>query len=310
MALAHWVFQYPKYAEQMRKGPEGRSSYILMDSGSFEGQQVNLERFNKAADALKADEVVLPDAPGDPKETLRRSWDTLSKIATKRVMFVPQGRTYEEWCKCLEVWLNQWSKHSWDDAYKLSLGVASLREPNSTKTVVGTKAALLEKILDLGYPVHLLGLPHLGNHVKDILPRAHTAGVRGIDTSTAFALGVRGILVTPAAKKVRLGNPTQYTKLNTHTRRLIVLNIRILNAWTLCGKGSEAIPTHLIRNTASAWLKYYAEGFTELDIVMEACGMPAGKYALLKEHRREKSIRPLPRFQKLEENEVLVEVKK
>jgi hypothetical protein len=310
MALAHWVFQYPKYAEQMRKGPKGRSSYILMDSGSFEEQQVSLGRLNEAADALKADEVVLPDTPGDPKETLKQSWDALGKIATKRVMFVPQGRTHEEWYKCLDAWLDRWSKHSWDDAYQLSIGIASLRAPGSTKTVVGTKAALLQEALKFHYPIHLLGLPHLGNHVKDILPRVNTTGVRGMDTSTAFALGVRGILVTPTAKKVRLGDPTQYTKLSTHIRRLIVLNIRILDAWTFHGEGSATIPAHLIRNTASAWLKYYAEGFTELDVVMKACGMPAGKYALLKVRRREKYVRPLSRFERPTEEEILVEVKK
>jgi hypothetical protein len=281
-----------------------------MDSGSFEGQQVSLGRLNEAADALKADEVVLPDTPGDPKETLKRSWDALGKVATKRVMFVPQGRTHEEWCKCLGVWLDKWSKHSWDDSYQLSIGIASLRAPGSTKTVVGTKAALLQEALKFHYPLHLLGLPHLKNHVKDVLSQAQTGGVRGIDTSTAFALGVRGDLVTPAAKKVRLGDPKQYTKLSVRIRRLIELNIAILDDWTFRGEGGNTIATYLIRDLASKWLKYYAVGFAELDVVMKACGMPAGKYALLKVRRREKSVRPLPRFRKLEENEVLVEVKR
>ena len=307
MALAHWVFQYPKYAEQMRKD---KSAYILMDSGSFEDEQVSIGQINEAAEALKADEVVLPDAPGDSKETLTRSWDALGKIGTKRVMFVPQGRTHEDWCKCLDTWLAQWSKHSWGDSYKLSIGVASLREQNSTKSVTGTKAALLEEVLDLDYPIHLLGLPHLGNHVKDLLKLAQAGGVRGIDTSTAFALGARGSLVTPIAKKIRLGDPRQYEKLSTSARRLISLNMRILDDWTLKGAGGEQIPVHLIRNVASAFLKYYAEGFAELADVMKACGMPRGRYALTKQRRREMFVRPLVRFEKLTEKEILVEVKK
>lgn len=307
MGLAHWVFQYPKYAEQMRKS---KSAYILMDSGSFEGQQVSVDQINEAAEALKADEVVLPDEPGDSKKTLTRSWDALGKIATKRVMFVPQGRTHEEWYKCLSTWLLQWNRHSWDDAYKLSIGVASLRAPGSTKTVVGTKADLLEEVLNLDRPVHLLGLPHLGNHVKDILPRAHVTGVRGIDTSTAFALGARGILVTPTAKKIRLGNPEQYTQLNTNARRLITLNMRILESWNTASAEPSVLPVYIIRQTASEWLKYWAQGFASVTDVMKACGMPKGRYALLRQRRREMYVRPLSRFEKLTGKEILVEVKK
>jgi hypothetical protein len=304
MALAHWVFKYPAYAAQLRSNQD---AYILMDSGSFEGQQVSVDQINEAADALKADEVVLPDVPGDSKETLKRSWDALGKIATKRVMFVPQGRTHEEWCKCLDSWLSQWSKHSWRDSYDLSIGVASLRAPGSTKTVVGTKAKLLQVALGRDFSIHLLGLPHLGNHVKDILP---VRGVRGIDTSTAFALGARGILVTPTAKKIRLGDPEQYAQLDTNARRLITLNMRILESWGAADAKPEVIQVYLIRQTASKWLKYYAQGFASVTDVMKACGMPKGRYALLRQRRREMYVRPLTRFEKLTDKEILVEVKK
>lgn len=307
MALAHWVFKYPAYAEQMRKGTIGRESYILMDSGSFEDQQVSVDKINKAADALKADEVVLPDAPGESKETLTRSWDALGKIGTKRVMFVPQGRTHEEWVGCLNSWLTQWEKHSWVGSYKLSIGVASLREPNSTKSVVGTKAALLQEALKRGFPIHLLGLPHLGNHVKDI---AQIGGVRGIDTSTAFALGARGILVTPTARKIRLGDPEQYTQLGTYPRRLITLNMHILESWRVPSAEPKVLSVHVIRQTASKWLKYYAQGFADLEDVMKACGMPKGRYALRKLRRREMYVRPLKRFEKPTDKETLMEVKK
>lgn len=307
MALAHWVLKYPRYAEQLRASP---TTYILLDSGAFEGEQVNLEKLNEAAGLLKADEIVLPDAPGDPGETLKHSWDALGKVATKRVMFVPQGRTHEDWRRCLNSWLDQWSKHSWNDSYSLSIGVASLRGPDSTESVTGTKAALLEEVVGLDFPTHLLGLPHVGNHVEDILPRAHVCGVRGIDTSTAFALGARGVLVTPTAKKTRLGDPYQYDRLDVWARRLIRLNIEILNHWTALGEGSTQIPVYLVRNTASNWLKYYAQGFADLHKVMESCGMPAGKYALHKIRMREVYVRPLSRFEKLTDKETLVEVKR
>lgn len=304
MALAHWVLKYPAYAEQLRKGPKGRSAYILMDSGSFEGEQVSVDQINEGADALKADEIVLPDVLGSAGESLKRSWDALGKVATKRVMFVPQGTTTEEWYKCLHKWLSAWTKHAWDQAYQLSIGVTSLGG------VEGVRIALLDAALKTNYPVHLLGLHRLDEDTRVLLERAVKAGVRGMDTSTAFALGARGVLVAPHAKKVRLGDPTQYTKLSTRARRLITLNMVILDNWVLQGEVSEKIPTHLIRQTASRWIKYWAEGFADIDVVMKACSMPTGRYALLRTNRRETYVRPLNKFQKLLKQEILVEVKK
>lgn len=304
MALAHWVFKYPTYAEQLRKGPKGRSAYILMDSGSFEGEQVSVDKINEGADALKADEIVLPDVLGSSRETVKRSWNALGKVATKRVMFVPQGTTAEEWCNCLRQWLGAWTKRAWDQAYHLSIGVTSLGGAE------GVRIVLLDEALKTNYPVHLLGLHRLDEDARDLLEAAVKAGVRGMDTSTAFALGARGVLVAPHAKKVRLGDPVQYTKLSTRARRLITLNIAILDDWCLLGEVSEKIPANLIRRTASRWIKYWAEGFADIDVVMKACGMPAGRYALLRTNRRETYVRPLNKFQRLLEDEILVEVAK
>lgn len=309
MVLAHWVLKYPTYTEQLRNRPRG--AYLLMDSGTFEHAQVNVSEMNKAAAAVNADEIVLPDAAGEPQETLQGSWDALGSISTKRVMFVPQGRTNEQWCECLQHWLQEWKEHSWGDNYHLSIGVASLRHPNSTKSLVGSKPYLLKEALKTGLPLHLLGLPDLKNFTKGkgLLQQAFAAGVRGIDTSTAFAMGAKGILVTPDAKKVFLEDPEKYKRLGTWARRLIALNIRILDMWVSAGEASDEIPVIWIRQTASKWLKYWAEGFTDPLAVMEACGMPAGKYAFLKWAGREKYVRPLGKSRDLKEGERIVEVR-
>lgn len=304
MALAHWVFKYPTYAEQLRKGPKGRSAYILMDSGSFEGEQVSVDQINEGADALKADEIVLPDVLGSAGKTLKRSWDALGKVAAKRVMFVPQGATSEEWCKCLHQWLSAWTKRAWDQAYQLSIGVTSLGG------VAGARIVLLNEALETSHPIHLLGLHRLDEDTRGLLEAAVKVGVRGMDTSTAFALGARGVLVAPHAKKVRLGDPTQYTRLSTRARRLITLNMAILDDWVSQGEVTEKIPTHLIRQTASRWIKYWQQGFADIDVVMKACSMPSGRYALLRTNRREVYVRPLNKFQQLLEDEILAEVKK
>ena len=109
---------------------------------------------------------------------------------------------------------------------------------------------------------------------------------------------------------IRLGDPEQYAKLSTNARRLITLNIRILEDWTRIDAKPNSIPVHVIRQTASKWLKYHAQGFAKLEDVMNACGMPRGRYALTRLRTREMSVRPLSRLEKLLEKEILVEVKK
>ena len=307
MVLAHWVPEHPEYVQVMRS----KSGYTIVDNGSFEGKQVSLSDLNEVCVQVNADEVVLPDAQGDPKETLRRSWAALGKLGVKRLMFVPQGSTVEGWLGCLDAWIGKWEGSNWEDTYELALGVTSLRtEPGGTEAQEGTRVELLKTVSDKypDYPLHLLGVARPGVLCNSELPLSISLGVRGVDTSTAFALGAEGMLLTPFQPKVFLKTPEEYESLSTYKRRLIALNQRILAEWVGGVEDAECIPTHWIRQTASKWLKYWAEGFADLDFVMQKCGMPKGRYALLKLRRREKYIRPLKKGEKLRERELEVKV--
>lgn len=307
MALAHWVLEYPTYAKQLRKG----SSYILLDNGTFEGEQVSYAQLNKACANLGADEVILPDVHGDPGETLRLSWSTLGKIASKRVMFVPQGTTCKEWEQCLRAWITKWDEASWGASYSLAIGITSLRRTRGKRSPqVGTRVGLLERYFsfNLPYPLHLLGVPDPKEFATSELAEARAMGVRGVDTSLAFALGAHQRLLTPHALKVHLGEPKRHESLQTQQRRLVYLNQRILQEWVNTG-ATEEIPTHWIRQTASKWLRYHAEGFAELKDVMQACGMPDGRYAFCKQKRREKYVRLLANDDALRKGETTLRLK-
>ena len=306
MVLAPWALRYPEYAAVMRSS----EAYILMDNGAFEGDQLPISKINEAASLVNADEIVLPDVLGEPKETLRLSWKALGKLAIQRVMFVPQGRTYEAWKGCLDAWLTKWWESPWGETYSLSLGVSNLRGAKGTKAQKGTRGELLRYAVSKELPIHLLGVSDMADFTSNELQEAHSLGIRGVDTSSAFAMAAKGKLLTPTTPKVFLGPPDKYEVLPTWARRLALLNMTLLSQWVEAGEASEQIPVYVIRQTASKWLKYWNQGFADLDVVMKACGMPRGRYALLKERRREKSIRPLTRFGKLDENETLVEVKK
>jgi len=308
MALAHWTLSDQGYVKELRKG---KGYYLLLDNGAFEGQQVNYRELNAAYTALGADEVVLPDVPGDSSSTLRLSWSALQYIAARRVMFVPQGTTFDEWASCLRAWIDQWRKSEHCQGFTLAIGVASLRKAaKSIIPLAKTRAHLLVEAGTYPYPIHLLGagIGDFREFLQRELPAAHEVGARGVDTSSAFALAAKGILLTPTASKTYLGPPAEYEQLSTHNRRLVVLNQRILREWVSSGKGSNMIPAFWIRQTAAKWAKYHAEGFASLSAVMKTCGMPKGPYALLKERGREVHVRPLARGEAPRDLETLVEV--
>lgn len=313
MALAQWVKNNPAYQEQLRKpvpsvrGPE--IPYIIMDSGTFEDQQLPPANLQLAAEEIGATEIVLPDVFGEPEETLKRSAQALKHIHTRRVMFVPQGRTLEAWEKCLEAWVDFWEASHLSTECSLALGVSSLRQVTGTTPQVGSRRRLIELASNYNYSVHLLGLTDPEEFVTNELSVARELRVRGIDTSTAFAQGAAGQLLTSKSPKIRLGTPTQYKALSTQGRRLTLLNTHILNDWVSTGKVLPGVPSRLIRYTASKWLKFYGEGFATVMEVMIACRFPLGLYALVPLTKKgEEHVRPLRTSKDLLKQEQLIEL--
>jgi len=317
MVLAHWVLGYPGYAATMKGSPRALapdSPFILLDNGVFEGEQVTLDQLNEAARRVCADEVVLPDVQGDPKATLHRSWTALGKIATNRLVFVPQGATHEEWAKCLQAWISRWEHSDWADVYTLTIGISSLRNPEDRKAIQGTRPQQMIEAAKTAYPVHLLGIASPRVFGEEELPVALSCGVRGVDSSTAFALGASGKLLTMKQPKEFLRVPGSYDLLPTNSKRLIYLNRAILEHWVAEGEGSEVVPTHIVRSTAQRWLKYYQEGFCPLEDVLKAVGLK-GKFALTRGSRkgrnatrREKHLRPLEDNEKPLDHEEVINV--
>jgi len=270
MALAHWIKEYPDYAKWLGNRPI--PAYLIMDNGAFEGQQQPDSELAFAASRIDADEIVLPDVPGDGAATLKKSWVAYHKMSGYRVMFVPQGNTVDEWKRCLDSWIGNWK------AGYLAIGVASLREKDGTP-IFESKTETLKYAASLNLPIHLLGMTTPGYFANELLPLAKEHHIRGIDTSTAFALGARGVLLTVKAPKIRLGEPKEYQALKMNARRLIRLNMAILDSWMNIVPSKLGVPNRVIRHTASRWLKYWQEDYATLDTVMRACGL-SGKFIL------------------------------
>lgn len=260
MALAHWVVDQPMYVKHI----QAETAYVILDNGAFEGKRQTPAQLMLAAKRIDADELVLPDVPGDWRATLDLSKSSYKQLYGRRVMFVPHGQTLDEWKTCLDHWMN---------VPKSGFHVIGISPMRYIEGGYKHTLEMLEFAHEFGAPIHLLGLADAKYFNFHLLDAACELGVRGIDTSYAFALGARGKLLTPSAPKINLGSIHQYTGLSSGTRRLITLNMAILDDWMLQTPATLGVSTAIIRKTSSRWLKYWKEGYESLAVCMAACGL-------------------------------------
>ena len=232
-----------------------------------------------AAALVGADEIVLPDVLDESKATLKLSWQAARYLADKTdiegCMFVPQALTAEGWLKCLEAWLDVWYDKEMFEHLKLSIGIPGHRREAWDRD---TFQDLLLTLRRAKLTTHLLGVQDVQEFIQQ-LPLVHQMGVRGVDTSLAFALGAAGKLLTPSTKKVRLGTPDKYMTLPTRVMSLIHINIAILRRWCKRGYAPDGIPVELIHQVAVRTTND-RRVFINLQFALRACSVPEGVYVL------------------------------
>lgn len=305
MILAHWVLEYPEYATLAKKASQ-KGIFTLLDNGAFEGAQAETGALARAANACGATEVVLPDVMGNPTETLKRSWAALGQVSSYSVVFVPQGKDVDEWTRCLDAWITKWELSQWKDDYKLTLGIATPKDPPAPP-VFRAREECLCVAATYDYPLHMLGVGSISEFALRQLEVARRLGVRSVDTSLAFALGAHGHLLTASTKKVPLGDRHQYDTLSVASQHLIRLNVAILEDWVQRGYQGPTIPLRLVRGVASRYLKFYARGFAPPEKVLKACHVPEGEYAICVRGVYEE-FRPLPPGEEPAEEEGVIEI--
>lgn len=104
MCLAQIALENEKYKEFYREQSK-QGSFILLDNGAFEGDQVSIDKLVQLAEYIQADELILIDTPKDYKKNLRthqESYDAVQSLygfagQTKiQLMAVPHGETEKE----------------------------------------------------------------------------------------------------------------------------------------------------------------------------------------------------------------------
>ena len=166
----------PAYAEHYKRLAQ-RGHFILMDNGAAElGEGIPDDELMRAADALGADEVVMPDVLDNTKATLERTYAAHKRFPECMRAMCPQGTTWDEWEYCATVMLD--------------MGCATLCVAKRYEALPGGRARALRIIESnrwhLDHNIHLLGCYH--DPLKEIKAARKVAPwVRGIDTAAPIA---------------------------------------------------------------------------------------------------------------------------
>ena len=156
---------YLPIAHQIKESDKDlfQDKYCVLDNGAFElGGSIDEDELLEIAKWLEPNEVVVPDVIHDANATMESASRFFSKCPVDyNYMFVPQGKTWEEWLKCYRWALN----HSFVDVigflckvpFELDSGTAEvLNKPPQTLI----RFEMVNKLKDmnlLSKPIHILG---------------------------------------------------------------------------------------------------------------------------------------------------------
>lgn len=183
LLLAHDVAVDPGYRQFFN---QHRNMIIIMDNSVIElGNAVDIGMIQRAVDAVCPTSIVLPDVLLDAANTYRSCHSALIEWRTafagflasnpknsffkRGFMFVPQGKTIQEWAWCAEQFANEPDINFW--------GI-----PRNLVGQIGTRRGAIEiaHALNPNRAIHLLGFSD--NIVDDVICARHPR-VIGIDSA-------------------------------------------------------------------------------------------------------------------------------
>lgn len=182
MLLTHLVEKDPEYAQLAL---DHKKVYKILDNSLIElGGALSMERLVAAADAVEADEIILPDEFKNGPETVRKAKESIKwlkenkRLGDFKLMAVCHGTTYKEFKKCFK----QLNRMKEIDVIGIPKVVCSFEWVNNTRA---TLYPIFEKSKK---KIHFLGSWYnLGEFID--LPKKVYDRVRSADTCL-FALNV------------------------------------------------------------------------------------------------------------------------
>lgn len=177
--------------------------YIMVDNGVIEeGFPLPMEYLVRAAKAVEANCIILPDTIDDARMTVKLATVAVREYRSleadgRELMGVVQGESLSECFACASDLIN--------------LGVDRLAVPRGLTKNLGSRIHLVATLANIyrGVPIHLLGF---SDNIPDDILAAVQAGVVGIDAATPVWLGLQGIELPgePPADSSKWGHRPDY----------------------------------------------------------------------------------------------------
>lgn len=217
--LSHIPDYQKHYVRQKKLG-----SYLILDNSAHEFQTgATGKSLLEQAVVFDADEIVLPDHLFDGGDTLYRSVAALryilndgrreyEKLEKPNFMMVPQGRSVEEWAKCLNDLLDMYHRmarwHSGDLERRPVIGLSKDYEIFDGGLYRLIEEYLYPKVVTDEIQVHCLGwgrdlwaLNRIGRHFPKL---------RSVDSAKPFVYAMSDIQLIPGQEFKYPGRPEDY----------------------------------------------------------------------------------------------------
>lgn len=193
MCLANIAARNTTYADfYKRMAAEGK--YVLMDNGAAEGEQLSDASLVAMYEYVNPTEIVVPDTLLDGADTLRKATGFTAKYGDLpyRKMFVPQGRTFSEWCSNARTLLLGFGNVASTIGISKFLNIAT-DDPGIRLPAARYIHALAERYGLHNLEIHLLGCDEGPSIVRDI--QQEVPIVRGCDSAFAYVAAQAGTTV-------------------------------------------------------------------------------------------------------------------
>lgn len=172
------------YANKVKEG-----KFVLLDNGSAEKDQMTLDIMWSVIEKINPTEVILNDSLLNCDETLEMGKQALEFYKKKgfkgQFMFVPQGKNFEEWCRCY---------NEFDKSDISTIGVSKFNTSGWNNSNARYHCC---EYINNEIPVHLLGCHENIKEVK-IISEAFK-NIRSNDTAIAY-------IYAQANQKINEGN--------------------------------------------------------------------------------------------------------
>jgi hypothetical protein len=217
----------PAYIRTYREASE-RGDYVIVDNGAYEGAPVGDFKLFSAAEAVHANEIVLPDMMRDLEATMLRVKQFIRHIGHTAYilekfayMGVAQGKTFDEVLACVEYYSRL--------SIVRTIGLPRhLLQTLNVKTARVSLAMTIEERYGSRFAIHFLGVNP--SHPYEVHDASMNTYARSVDTSMPFNYAIAKEKIHKGCKVI--DRPPHYLgEMRNMDMQLLKSNIAQMEKW-------------------------------------------------------------------------------